>query len=123
MRIPVKRRAPGIQLYGGSGWCALHRDARNLVLDRGKTKRARRALRWALFPDEMFVQTVLANSPLRDHVVSDSLHYMDWSKPAPSPAVLTDAHWDDLVASPASFARKFEPDSPILDRIDRELLV
>jgi hypothetical protein len=122
VRIPWSRRSPKVELYGGSNWFVLHRDARNLVIDREATDDARRALRWAKLPEELFVQTVLANSPLRDQLVNKDLHYTDWAPAARSPEFLTDAHWDGLVAGRQLFARKFQADSPILDRIDRELL-
>ncbi len=118
----VESRTSRIPLYGGSGWFVLHREALKLVTDREATEEVRRTLRTAKLPDEMFVHTVLANSPLRDRLVNAGLHYGDWSRNGPSPATLTDAHWDDLVATPALFARKFEAGSPVLDRIDRELL-
>jgi hypothetical protein len=122
LRLPLRRRRPRIPLYGGSGWFVLHRDARELLLDRRATKPARRALRWARLPEEMFVQTALANSPLSSRLVNRGLHFTDWSSGGRSPGVLTETNWAALVESPALFARKFAPDDPLLDRIDRELL-
>jgi hypothetical protein len=76
-------------------------------------------------PDELFFQTVLCSSPLRERIVNDNLRFIDWRDPASgSPAVLTSADFPALQASPKLFARKFDAtaDAGILDLIDRELL-
>ena len=39
-------------------------------------------------PDELFFQTIIMNSPLRDTVENDDLRYLDWSR-EPAPAVFT----------------------------------
>jgi hypothetical protein len=122
VRIPWNRKAPNVKLYGGTTWCVLHRDARNLLIESEATKEARRTLRWARLPEELFVPTVLANSPLRDRVTNNALHYTKWLPSRSSPEFLTDADWENLFTARAPFARKFAADSPILDRIDRELL-
>ena len=81
--------------------------------------------RRVLIPDELFFQTILLNSPLRDRIVNDNLRYMDWSRPnVPLPAVLGTGDLPQLQQSPALFARKFDVtvDSAILDMIDERIL-
>ena len=75
-------------------------------------------------PDELFFQTILFNSELKEHVVEDNLRYIDWSRPGAvpfSPAVLTIKDAENLLSSSKLFARKFdvERDGSILDLIDR----
>ena len=67
--------------------------------------------------------TALLNSPLRDQVANETLHYIEW--PGGShPRTFTTADFDRIAASGKLFARKFDVarDAEILDRIDRELL-
>jgi hypothetical protein len=68
-------------------------------------------------PDEIFFQTLLLNSPLKDKVLNQTLTYMDWSKPK---APLGPADLEVLLASPKVFARKFDitREATILDKLD-----
>ena len=69
-----------------------------------------------LIPDEIFFQTILANSPLRDALINDTVHYIEWTLNQPNPNVLASA--EQAFASGKWFARKFE-DVAVLDAIDK----
>ena len=60
-----------------------------------------------LIPDELFFQTLIMNSTLRDSVVNDNLRYLDWSR-EPAPAVLGVGDVDRMLGSDKLFARKFD---------------
>ena len=75
-------------------------------------------------PDELFFQTILCNSQLKEEVVHNNLRYIDWSRSGvarASPAVLTAEDAENMLHSSKLYARKFDPerDSSILDLIDR----
>lgn len=74
-------------------------------------------------PDELFFQTLLVNSPLKDTLVNQSLWYIDWPAGVyvPSPSVLNQSYFHELTASDKLFARKFDAtQSPkILDMLDQ----
>ena len=74
-------------------------------------------------PDEIFFQTILANSPFRDQLVDDDLRFIDWSRDNEWPAVLTTEDLPALQGSPKLFARKFDAtrDAEVLDAIDEQL--
>jgi hypothetical protein len=76
-----------------------------------------------LIPEEIFFQTVLVNSPLRETLVNRALHYTAWPG-GPHPKTLGVEDFPTLAASDVLYARKFdvERDSLVLDAIDRELL-
>lgn len=60
--------------------------------------------------DEVFVQTVIMNSPYADTVVNDNLRYIDWSdsdQPG-APKTFTMKDYDTIVNSGKFFARKFD---------------
>jgi hypothetical protein len=73
-------------------------------------------------PDEVFFQTILLNSPLRDEIVDDDLRHVVWEEHGV--ALLGPERLDELAASPQLFARKFdvERDPGVLDLIDDRLL-
>lgn len=126
LRVPFLRRSfpAGLEPHGGSAWCALSDDAvRTLLAFRDESPQAFRFFARVKTPDEIFVQTVLLNSPARERVANESLHHIEW--PGGShPATFGQEDLPRLAASGKPFARKFdtEVDAEILDLIDRELL-
>jgi hypothetical protein len=120
--LPLRRRLPGglVPYGGGAYWCF----ARPLVdyVQRFVTTNPEyvRFFRHVLIPDELFFQTLIMNSPLRDTVVNDNLRYLDWSR-EPAPAILGVADVPRMLASGKLFARKFDEtiDADVLDRLDK----
>ena len=127
IRVPLwRRRFPkGFVPYGGSAWVALSGEAARYVLRFvEQNPRIVRFFRNTLIPDELFFQTVLLNSPLRESIVNEEVHHVDWSANETSPKTFTASDFPALAASDKLLARKFDVkvDSEILDLIDRELL-
>jgi Core-2/I-Branching enzyme len=127
LRIPlVTRRFPrGFQPYGGSAWCSLTAECLRYVIDFvDQNESFVRFFKHVFIPDELFLQTIILNSPLRETVVNDVLHYIQWPGGA-HPATLGAADLPKLTASGKLFARKFDVkhDSEILDLLDREILL
>jgi hypothetical protein len=76
-------------------------------------------------PEEMLLATVVMNSPFRDSVVNENLHFIDWQNPNPSaPRVFVAEDAERLFHSPKLFARKFDGvrDPHILDLLDQRLI-
>ena len=74
-------------------------------------------------PDELFFQTIIMNSELRDTVENDDLRYLDWSR-EPAPAVLTRDDLPALARRSGSSSRgsSTRPSTAeILDALDRHL--
>jgi hypothetical protein len=125
LSVPVKRRFPaGLRPYGGGAYWCLRRECIEYVADFV----ARRPdvvsfFRHVDIPDEVFFQTILLNSELRDTIVNDNLRYIDWTRGV-RPAILGVRDLDALRSSPKLFARKFDvnQDETVLDLIDRHLL-
>jgi len=126
-RVPgVRRDFPtGFIPYGGSSYWSLNYEAieylAKFITDQREYVKFFRNVR---IPDELFFQTALMNSPLREQIVNNNLRFTKWQSGSPHPEVLTNESFEDLKGSPALFARKFdtEEDASILDRIDAELL-
>ena len=75
-------------------------------------------------PDELFFQTILVNSELRNRIVNDDLRYIRWSATGSGPEVLLVDDFDRLRHTESLFARKFDQgaDGRILDLIEEHLL-
>jgi hypothetical protein len=77
-----------------------------------------RHMRFSQFPDEMWSQSTIMNSPFRASVVADSKRLMLWLREgASNPLVLTMRDWDKITFPNYFFARKFDP------AIDKEVIV
>jgi hypothetical protein len=115
---PFSRR---FRAYAGATWWTLRRPAVEALLE--FTERRRDIVGWYVprdAPDEGYPQTVLANAPgLR--VEWRDFRYVDWSTAEAHPRTLGLADLPRVLRSGAHFARKFAPDDPALDALDRAL--
>lgn len=116
-----KRKLPGgLRPYGKSQWFTMTPECARYVIDTIKNKPAlKRYFRMTWCVDEVFFQTILKNSPLKDKLVNDNLRFIDlWGNNRPTIFKLSDA--DMLIASGKFFARKFDDDvdTAIFDRLD-----
>jgi hypothetical protein len=123
LRLPIlRRRFPrGLQPYGGGAWCALSHDAVRYIASFAEQKPdVVNFFRHVKIPDEIFMHTVLLNSPLRDSVVDQDVHYIDWSHGGAHPKTLGTEDYDKIVESGKLFARKFDVryDTKVLDMLD-----
>jgi hypothetical protein len=122
LRVPlVRRKLPdGYRPYGGSAFWALSAPALEYVHRFVRENPSFvKFFRHTLIADELFFQTMLVNSPLRESLVNDELHYVDWRAGTMQPATLGADDLDRALGSGKLFARKFDPAaSEILDRLD-----
>lgn len=125
--LPRRRRfLAGFVPYGGSSYWCLSRQCIDYLHDFTTTHRQFvKFFRRVHVADELFFQTALLNSPLRESVVNDDLRYIVWPfLGAHHPAILTQADIPALKQSAALFARKFDMTADVesLNIIDREIL-
>ena len=122
LRVRIPRRFPrGLLPYGGSAfWCLSHEAIQYVHRFVRENPSVVRFFRHVLHPDESFVQTVIMNSPLKDSVINDDLHYIDWSERRPNPRTLGRGDVDKILSSGKLFARKFPTtiEIDVLDIID-----
>ena len=80
--------------------------------------------RRVFIPDELFFQTILVNSELRNRIVNDDLRYMRWTATGSGPEVLRVDDFDRLRDTESLFARKFDQgvDGRVLELIEEHLL-
>lgn len=122
-RLSIERHMPlDLRPFGGSSyWCLSWRCVdyvNRFILENPSYIRF---FRYVDVPDEIFFQTILLNSPLRETVVDDDLryiHWQDWNDARP--AILGREDFEAVMSSGKLFARKFDTthDGQILDMID-----
>jgi len=125
--VPRIRKIPlGMRPYGGSQWFCLHKAHVEFVLSfLEEHPEVVSFYKRSLIPDEMFFQTILMNSEVRDEIVNDNKRFTDWSKKCtPLPATLLSEDVPRLERSGKFFARKFDTmmDAKVLDILDSRLL-
>jgi hypothetical protein len=77
-------------------------------------------LRFTFCADEIYFQTILMNSPLKNKVINNNLRFIDWTKRNGSfPANLDESDFQMLVESDKIFARKF--DFPVSEKLKLRL--
>lgn len=111
-KLGIKRRLSSKlpKLYGGETWWSLSREALGYVLDYTvQHPELLNRMKHTFCSEEMYVQTVLLNSPLKSTIVSKSLSFIDWTnKHGNFPANLVLEDQSRLLESDKLFARKFE---------------
>lgn len=125
--FPFKRKFPeGFTPYRGSAYWCFPKDCVEYLYDFiQKNPSFTNYLRYVDGPDEMFFQTALLNSPLKDRIVNDNLFFIDFENPNPTrPRVFEKCDFERIANSPKLFARKFDAtrDAEILELIDQKIL-
>jgi hypothetical protein len=129
MPLPIKRFNAKVHepYYSGSSYWCLHKECIEYILHftnsaAAKNKEFIDFFRTVYISDEFFFQTLLLNSPLSENIVNDNLRFIKWPPGhyVPSPSVLNQMDFDNIMSSEKLFARKFDltQDSKILDMLD-----
>lgn len=97
-------------LYGGSTYWSLRRKSLEYIFQYIDTNpKYIKRFKYSFCSEEIFFQTILLNSPLKDNIVNDNLRFIVWEKRNGNfPANLDNSDYQDIINSHALFARKFE---------------
>uniref|UniRef100_A0A0E0KNT0 BGGP Beta-1-3-galactosyl-O-glycosyl-glycoprotein n=1 Tax=Oryza punctata TaxID=4537 RepID=A0A0E0KNT0_ORYPU len=114
------------KIFTGSPWVILSRNFTEHCVH-GWDNLPRKLLMYfanTAYSMESYFQTVICNSSkFRNTTVNGDLRYFVWDDPPGlEPLILDESHFDDMVNSSAAFARRFVDDSPVLKKIDKEVL-
>lgn len=125
----VYKRKPPVKIFGGSQWFTLSGGAVDYILKYVKQETAFfNFIKHCDVADELFVHTILLNSPLKLKCINNNLRLISWANAekglGDSPDVLRVHHFEKIKSSSQFFARKFdeEMDAQILTKITAELL-
>lgn len=111
-KLNVKRSHRNLydKLYGGSTWMSITSEcAAYIVANQKQYKPFFNRLRFTFGADEVFLQTLIMNSPFSKKVISDDGRYTKWQQGSPSPNWLTLKDCYDVSTCQKFFARKFHP--------------
>jgi hypothetical protein len=109
--IGYRRRLPGgMAAWGGSSWWALSQGCIRALLQRIEREPGLcRFFRTVQCPDELFFQTLVMNSPLRDRVLGRNFRHIQWPEQgAPNPKILDEHDFERIAAAPDHFCRKLD---------------
>jgi hypothetical protein len=116
----VPRRYPkGVRPMAGGQWMILAREACEYLVGPARDlARLKRFYRHTALPDESFIHTALANSPLSSKLVNGNRRYVEFDDGRPR--TLSAADVERERANGMLFARKFDADTETgaLDRAD-----
>lgn len=107
--LTIKLKRFPLKYYAGSNWINLTHESLEYIFNFLKNQpEFLNKLKYSRATDEIWVQSIIMNSYLKDKVINDDLRYIDWETGPEYPKVL---NLDDLEAikkSEALFARKFK---------------
>ena len=122
------KNAPVVFQKGGVWFSITHALARYAV---EQMPRYRAYYRHSSCADEIWLQTLVANSPFMerraymgwDDELAATMRYVDWSGGGASPRTLTSADYEMLLESGMLFARKFDDsvDADVIERISKHV--
>ena len=95
--------------YGGCGEFILNRSFCEYITDSAVADRIIRYLRFAQLADELWLQSVIMNSPYSASVTEPVRLNIFPKEGSPNPKILTMDDWDQLTSPKYFFARKFDP--------------
>ena len=126
--IGIHRFDGSFVLQKGCNWVSITHGCVEYILS--KKKFIDRTFRYSYIADEMFIQTVVVNSPYMDHVwkksysddIKDALRFIDWNRGLPY--TFTTEDYNELIESNCLFARKFSliKDREIVERIAKHAI-
>ncbi|KAJ4709786.1 Beta-glucuronosyltransferase [Melia azedarach] len=122
-----KRKTPdAFKVFTGSSWFVLSRPFLEFCVF-GWDNLPRTLLMYfnnVMLSQEGYFHTVICNAPeFKNTTVNSDLRYMIWDNPPKmDPHFLNISDYDQMVQSGAVFARQFEKDDPVLDRVDEKIL-
>ncbi len=126
LEFPVKRQFPkGFKPFGGfSYWCLSRECVEYIQNFLNQNREFLDFFKYVLIPDEIFFQTILLNSPLKENIINDDLRYIKWRPRTPNPLILGKNDFEEMIKSSNLFARKFDltQDADVLDMIDQKIL-
>lgn len=118
--LPDRKLPAGLKPYGRSQWLTITPVCAQYVIDYLKNNpHVKRYFKTVWAVDEVFFQTILANSPYKDTLVDYNLRYIELDA-GKRPINYTMADADKLTNTEALFARKFDRgvSTEVLDYLD-----
>jgi hypothetical protein len=123
--LPERKLPADFKIIGRSQWFTISIDCVQYILEFIKAnKDIVDIFKFSWGADELFFQSILYNSPLKDRLRNDNLRYINWSEGKASPKILSIHDVEQMDISRYFFARKFdeEIEPGVLSYINDNLL-
>ena len=104
LKINRSDKYKDLEFKVGSQWCSLTHESVTYLLS--KEDEIKRIFKYSSCSDELFVQTMLYNSPLKEKICFDNLRSIDWKRG--NPYVYTKSDYEELLSSRNLFCRKVD---------------
>jgi hypothetical protein len=121
--LGIKRKQPSYisAYYGGGTWWSISRNAVKEIVDFQKTHPGFiRGFKHTYCPEEIFFQTILNHSSIKENLMPEDLRYIDWNVAGGKfPPVLDESYLQRIFKTKKFFARKF--DSEISENLRKRL--
>lgn len=115
-KLKISRiRGREVMFHEGANWVSFTGNFAKYIVK--KTPFIRRNFRFTFIPDELYIQTLVMNSPFKDRLHTTTVRLIDWERGRPY--TFTNSDYDELTSSDKLFARKFDykKDIEIIHRI------
>ncbi|WP_224998029.1 beta-1,6-N-acetylglucosaminyltransferase [Cesiribacter sp. SM1] len=115
------RKLQPLAYYGGCNWVNINHATLTYILNYLQENPAYlKQYSETYISDEIWLHTLVMNSPFRDATINDWLRYIDWGAGARNPKTLGMEDLDKILASRGLFARKFDVsyDAEVLRRLN-----
>ena len=122
--LHLKRRLLLVTYFGGPNWVNLSKEAVTYLLNFIENHpEYLKSFRYTRNADEIWLHTVLLNSPFCHQIENNPKRYIDWLSGPEYPKVLRMDDYGKILQSDGFFARKFDVnvDSSIYEKILREI--
>jgi len=122
-----KRKTPSYinHFYYGSQWWMLNNDAISYIVSfLTNHPDYVNFHHHTLLPDEVFFQTILLNNTSESHLKfsNDNFRHIIWEVGSNHPKIIQLEDYDSLLRSSSLFARKFDLNSEIVSKIEKNVL-
>lgn len=110
--LGIKIKRYPMAYYAGSNWLNLtHESITYLFSFLEHNPKFMDNLKYSRATDEIWIQSILMNSPLIEKVVNDDLRYIDWTSGPEYPRILDSKDISKIKKSKALFARKIKKEN------------
>lgn len=104
----IKNKRFPLKYYAGSNWVNLTHESAKYILNFIENNPIFfKKLKYSRATDEIWIQSILMNSYLKENVVNFDLRYTNWNKGPDYPRTFDLTDYEALMSSSALFARKF----------------
>lgn len=110
------------RFYKGNQWFSITDEMAKFITLPEQKAFVEKYLKWSCCSDELFIQTLVMNSPLKDNISQEKVRMIDWKRG--NPYTFRAEDYDALMQSDSLFARKFDEDidNDVIETIVHELL-